>query len=113
MRHTKMPTKQTNAPQTTRQAFMVLAVSTFSTFLVLFAASCVQVSPTAPVANATPNSQPANPEAYKAEVRKFFDDHGAALVRADTATLDKMWADEIVLIDHEGTPSARRSGATY
>jgi ketosteroid isomerase-like protein len=99
MRHTKMTTKQPNAPEIKRRAITALVVSTF---LVLFAASCEQVSPTAPVANATPNSQPANPEADKADVRKFMDDHGAALVRADTATLDRMWADDLVLIDHEG-----------
>jgi ketosteroid isomerase-like protein len=84
---------------------MVLVVSTF---LVLFAASCAQNAPADPVANAAPNSQPASPEADKAEVRKFFDAHGAALVKADTATLDKMWADDVVLIDHDGTTLTKK-----
>jgi ketosteroid isomerase-like protein len=100
MRPANMTTKQTNAPQTTKRAFLVLAVTTF---LIVFAASCARVAPADPVTNATAKSQPSNPEADKAEVRKFFDDHGAAMVRADTATLDKMWADDLVLIDHDGT----------
>jgi len=100
MRHTKMATKQTYSPETIRQTFMVLVISAF---LVIFAASCAQVAPADPVANAAAKSQPADPEADKVEVRKFFDDHGAALVKADTATLDKMWADDVVLIDHDGT----------
>ena len=88
-----------------RQAFMVLAVSTF---LIMFAASCTQVAPADPVANATSTSQPANPEADKAEVRKFFDDQGAAMMRVDTATLDKMWAEDLVLIDHEGNTLTKK-----
>ena len=94
-----MTTKQTNAPETIRQTFMVLVVLTF---LIIFAASCAQVAPADPVANAARNTQPANPEADKAEVRKFLDDHGVAMVRVDTPTLERMWADELVLIDHEG-----------
>ena len=78
---------------------MVLVVSTF---LIMFAASCAQVAPADPVANAATNSQPANPEADKAAVRKFLNDHGDAMVRVDTATLDRLWADDLVLIDHEG-----------
>jgi len=100
MRHTKMATKHTNSNETIRQTFMALVVSAF---LVVFSASCAQVAPGDPVANAARKAQPANPEADKAEVRKFFDDHGAALVKADTATLDKMWADDLVLVDHDGT----------
>ena len=94
-----MKTKQTNTPETVRQTLMAFVVSAF---LVLFAASCAQVAPADAVANATSNSQPANPEADKAAVRKFLDDHGDAMVRVDTATLDRMWADDLVLIDHEG-----------
>lgn len=100
-----MTTKQTNVPATIRQAFIVWVVSTS---LVLFAASCAKNAPADPVANAAQNSQPANPEADKAEVRKFFDAHGAALVKADTATLDKMWADDVVLIDHDGTTLTKK-----
>lgn len=70
--------------------------------LIIFSASCAQVAPTGPAANATPNSQPSNLEADKAAVRKFLDEHGDAMVRVDTATLDRMWADDLVLIDHEG-----------
>jgi ketosteroid isomerase-like protein len=99
MRDTKMTTKRTNSPEDIRQTFMVLVVSTC---LVIFAASCSQIAPADTSANATPNSQPANPEADKAAVRKLLDDHGDAMVRVDTATLDRLWADEIVLIDHEG-----------
>jgi ketosteroid isomerase-like protein len=94
-----MKAKQTNTPETVRQTLMAFFVSAF---LVLFAASCAQVAPADPVANATSNSQPANPETDKAAVRKFLDDHGDAMVRVDTATLDRMWADDLVLIDHEG-----------
>jgi ketosteroid isomerase-like protein len=94
-----MTTKQTNALETTRRTFAVLVVSAF---LVIFAASCGQVAPADPVANATRNSQPANPETDKAEVRKFLNDHADAMVRVDTATLEKLWADDLVLIDHEG-----------
>ena len=94
-----MITKQTNSPEIIRQIFVVSLVSAF---LVIFAASCARVAPADPVAKATSNSQPANPEAEKAEVSKFLDEHTAALVKADTATLDRLWADEIVLIDHEG-----------
>ncbi len=99
MRHIKMTTKQTNPPETIRQTFMVLVVSTF---LVIFGASCAQVAPADPVANPATNSQPANPEADTAAVRKFLNDHGDAMVRVDTATLDRLWADDLVLIDHEG-----------
>ena len=105
MRPANITSKQTNAPKTIRQALMVLVISTF---LVTFAASCAQVAPADPVANATPNSKPANPEAYKAEVQKFMDDHTAALVKADTATLDRLWADDIVLIDHEGNTLTKK-----
>jgi ketosteroid isomerase-like protein len=73
-----------------------------SAFFIIFAASCSQVAPTDSVANAAANSQTANPEADKAAVRKFLDDHGDAMVRVDTATLDRLWADDLVLIDHEG-----------
>ena len=105
MRYTKMTTKHTNSPATKRKGFIVFAVSTF---LIIFAASCTQVAPTNSVARTTPTSQPANPEADKAEVRKFFDAHGAALVKADTATLEKMWADDLVLIDHDGTTLTKK-----
>ena len=105
MRRASTTSNRPNAPQTVRQA---LLVSIIATFLVTFAASCARVAPADPVANATPNSKPANPEADKAEVRKFFDDHGAALVKADTATLDKMWADDLVLIDHDGTTLTKK-----
>lgn len=84
---------------------MVLVVSTF---LIIFAASCAQVAPADPVANAAPKSQPANPEADKAEVRKFLDDHGAGMVSVDTATLDRLWADDLVLIDHEGNTLTKK-----
>ena len=105
MRPANMTTKQTNAPQTARRAFLVLVVSTF---LIVFAASCAPVAPADPVANAAPQAQPANPDAYKAEVHRFMDDHTAALVKADTATLDSMWADELVLIDHEGNTLTKK-----
>jgi ketosteroid isomerase-like protein len=84
---------------------MAIAISTF---LVLFAASCSQVPPTNGSSDATANSQPANPEAYKAEVQKFMDDHTAALVKADTTTLDRLWADDLVLIDHEGNTLTKK-----
>ena len=105
MRHTKMTTKQTNTPKTPGRAFEFLVLSMF---LIIFAASCTQVTPTGPIANAAPKSQPANPEADKAEVRKFLDDHGDAMVRVDTATLDRMWADDLVLIDHEGNTLTKK-----
>ena len=105
MRPNNMTTKQTNGPETIRQAFTVFVVSTL---LILFAASCAQVAPADPVANAPTKSQPNNTETDKAEVRKFFDAHGAALVKADTATLDKMWADDVVLIDHDGTTLTKK-----
>ncbi|MEO5860779.1 MAG: nuclear transport factor 2 family protein [Pyrinomonadaceae bacterium] len=94
-----MTTKQKDLSDSIRQAFTVLVVLALS---VIFAASCAQVAPADTVAKATPTAEPANPEADKAAVRKFFDDHGAAMARVDTATLHKMWADDVVLIDHEG-----------
>ena len=99
MRPTKTITKQTNSTAAVRQALMFLVVSVF---LVMFAASCTQTPPADTKSNVASTPQPANPEAYKAEVQKFMDDHTAALVKADTATLDRLWADDIVLIDHEG-----------
>ena len=99
MTHIDMTKKHTNARRTKGQTFLVIALFTF---LALFTASCSQVPPTNGLANATTNSPLANPEAEKAEVSKFLDEHTAALVKADTATLDRLWADEIVLIDHEG-----------
>ena len=94
-----MTTKQTNAAKTIRQAFRFVIGSMF---VIIFATSCAQVAPADPLANAATNSQPANSEADKAAVRKFLNDHGDAMVRVDTATLDKLWADDLVLIDHEG-----------
>jgi ketosteroid isomerase-like protein len=100
-----MTTKQKDLGGSIRQTFTSLAVLAF---LVIFAASCSQVAPVAPSANAAANSQPANPEAEKAAVRKLLDDHGDAMVRVDTATLDRLWADEIVLIDHEGNTLTKK-----
>jgi ketosteroid isomerase-like protein len=90
---------QANTREAIRRTFVVLAVSAL---LCVFAASCAQVAPADRIANAAPNFQPANSEADKAEVRKFFDDQAAAMVRVDTATLGRMWADDLVLVDHEG-----------
>ena len=98
-------TKQTNALAAMRQAFTVFGVSAF---LIIFTASCAQVAPADPVAKATPTAEPANPEADKAAVRKLLDDHGDAMVRVDTATLDRMWADDLVLIDHEGNTWSKK-----
>ena len=105
MRRSCKTMKQTDIPGTKRQAFLLFVLSTS---LIIFAASCTQVAPANSVAKTTPTPQPANPEADKAEVRKFFDAHGAALVKADTATLDKMWADDLVLIDHDGTTLTKK-----
>ena len=105
MRPAYMRASQTSKPETIKRGFMILAVSTF---FFVFASSCAQVSPADPVANSAPQAQPANPDAYKAEVHKFMDDHTAALVKADTATLDSMWADELVLIDHEGNTLTKK-----
>jgi ketosteroid isomerase-like protein len=91
MKHTMFSTR--------RQAFMVFLLSAM---LVIFAASCSQVAPANHAANTSPSIQPANPEVAKTEVGKFFDEHTAALLKADTATLDRLWADDLVLIDHEG-----------
>lgn len=105
MTHTKMAAKQAKFAKTTRHTLVVLVISA----LMIFAASCAQVAPNDPVANATSNhSQPSNPEGDEAAVRKFFDAHGAALVKADTAALDKMWADDVVLIDHDGTTLTKK-----
>lgn len=105
MRRASPTSNQTNSSHNIRLNLMFLVISAF---LIIFAASCAQVAPTGPVANATPTAQPANSEADKAEVRKFFNDHGAAMVKADTATLDKMWADDVVLIDHDGTTLTKK-----
>ena len=105
MRRASTKSNHTNASRTISQALMVWVISTF---LVIFAASCTQVAPVNSVAKATPTTVPANPEADKAEVKKFFDDQGAAMIRADTVTLDKMWADELVLIDHDGTTLTKK-----
>ena len=105
MRHPNMTTKQNNALKTKRQACLVFLLSTF---LIMFAASCARVAPADPVANVAPLPHPANPEADKAEVRKFFDEHGAAMVRVDTAALDRMWADDVVLIDHDGNTLTKK-----
>jgi uncharacterized protein (TIGR02246 family) len=100
-----MTTKQKDLGDSIKQTFTALALFAF---LVIFAASCGQVDPADPVAKATPNAEPANPEADKAAVRKLLDDHGDAMVRVDTATLDRLWADDIVLIDHEGNTWSKK-----
>jgi ketosteroid isomerase-like protein len=105
LRHTKMAKTQKNVRGIMTHAVIALTVSIF---LIIFAASCAQVAPPNAVSKATPTPQQANPEAYKAEVQKFIDDHTSALVKADTATLDRMWADELVLIDHEGNTLTKK-----
>src|SRR5688572_8431647 len=100
-----MTTKQKDLGASIKQACTALVVLAFA---IVFVASCAQVAPADPVAKATPTAEPANPEADKAEVRKLLDDHAAAMVRVDTATLDRLWADDIVLIDHEGNTWSKR-----
>lgn len=105
MRNTKKATTRTKAPLIPSRAIIAIFLSTL---LAIFAASCGQVAPINDAFHAQPRPQPANPEAHRAEVQKFMDDHAAALVKADTATLDKMWADELVLIDHEGNTLTKK-----
>ena len=88
---------------------------------VLFAMAILWTSCSTPAANNTAANKPANANtaaptstaadkaATEAELRKMMDDFAVALNKADGAALDKVYADDYMLVDQDGAMQTKAS----